>query len=97
MAEIFIKKIGSDSAAGNYVGFDYGKLVIDFRTEECFLEVEKQHKDSTDEVITTKGYVRHRLPDAAYNYLLTAAKITKLTEYGTDLVNAPEPEPEPEA
>jgi len=91
---IFIKKTGSD-LNGNYSGFDYGKLVIDFRNEKCYLEVEKQHKDSADEIITTKGYVRHELPDAAYNYLLTAAKLTKLTEYGEALVNPPvEEEPE---
>jgi len=90
---IFIKKTGSDKN-GNYAGFDYGKVVIDFRTEKVFLEVEKQHKDSTDEVITSKGYIRHELPAAAFNYLLTATKLTKLTEYGESLVNAPEPEPE---
>ena len=91
---IFIKKTGSDKN-GNYAGFDYGKVVIDFRTEKCYLEVEKQHKDSTDEVITSKGYVRHELPAGAFNWLLTAAKLTKLTEYGEALVNPPvEPEPE---
>ena len=92
---IFIKKTGSDSATGNYHGFDYGKLVIDFRDEKCYLEVEKQHKDSADEIITTKGYVRHELPAGAFNYLLTAAKLTKLTEYGEALVNPPvEEDPE---
>ena len=91
---IFIKKTGSDSAAGNYVGFDYGKVIIDIRSQRVYLEVEKQHKDSTDEVITSKGWKSHELPAGAFNYLLTAAKLTKLTEYGEALVNAPEPEPE---
>lgn len=86
---IFIKKEGSDKN-GNYSGFDYAKLVIDFRSEECFLEVEKQHRDSSDEVITNKGYKTHKLPVGTFSYLLKAAQLTKLTEYGDALINPPD-------
>ena len=63
MAEIFIKKEGSDKN-GNYAGFDFGKVIIDFKSEKVYLEVEKQHKDSNDEVITSKGWKSHELPEA---------------------------------
>jgi hypothetical protein len=94
--DIFIKKEGSDKN-GNHAGFDFGKVIIDFKSEKVYLEVEKQHKDSNNEVITSKGWKSHELPPAAFNWLLSAAKLTRLTEYGDGLINAPEPEAEPEA
>lgn len=91
----FVKKTESEDSVNNYSGFDAKKIVIDLDTDKVYLEVRKQFKNSNDEVITEKGYIRHELPEASFLYLLNATKQAKVMEYMEAKVN-PVPQEEPE-
>ena len=93
MAKINVKKLGSDKN-GNYQDIEIKKLIIDLESESVIIEGNKVFKDSAGEIIIEKEKIRKQLPDAAYGALLTAAKLTKLTEWVDARVNAPD---EPEA
>lgn len=93
MANINVKKLGSDKN-GNYQDIEIKRLIIDLESESVIIEGNKVFKDSAGEIIIVKEKIRKQLPDAAYGALLTAAKLTKLTEWVDKRVNPPE---EPEA
>lgn len=93
MAEIFVKRTGSD-LNGNYWGMNIRRIRIQLDTEKVYAEARKEFKDSTDAIITAKEWKNYELPDSAYGSLLTASKITALTNWVDAQVNAPEPEPE---
>jgi len=89
MAKINIKKNGSDKN-GNYQDVEARQIVIDLDSEIVTVKGCKVFKDSAGEIIIEKDKIAHALPDGAYNYLLSAAKLTKITEYIDGLVNQPE-------
>ena len=93
MAEIFIKRTDSD-LNGNYWGMNIRKISIELDSEKVYAEARKEYKDSTDSLITAKAWKRYELPASAYGSLLTASKITALTNWVDAQVNAPDPEPE---
>ncbi len=93
MSKITVKKEGSDRN-GNYQDVEARQIIIDLDSEIVTVRGCKVFKDSAGEIIIEKDKIAHALPDGAYNYLLTAAKITKITEYIDAQVNPPE---EPEA
>ena len=89
MAKINVKKLGSDKN-GNYQDVEARQIIIDLDSELVTVKGCKVFKDSAGEIIIEKDKIAHALPDGAYNYLLTAAKLTKITEYIESQVNAPE-------
>ena len=89
MAKIIIKKEGSGKN-GNYLDVEARKIEIDLDSEIVTVKGCKTFKDSAGEIIQIKEKIAHALPDAAYTYLLSAAKITKVTEYIDGIVNPPE-------
>ena len=89
MAKINVKKLGSDKN-GNYQDVEVRQLIIDLDSEIVTVKGCKVFKDSAGEIIIEKDKIAHALPDGAYNYLLTAAKLTKITEYIEAQVNPPE-------
>jgi len=89
MAKINVKKLGSDKN-GNYQDVEVRQLIIDLDSEIVTVKGCKVFKDSAGEIIIEKDKIAHALPDGAYNYLLTAAKLTKITEYIEAQANAPE-------
>lgn len=89
MAKINIKKLGSDKN-GNYQDVEARQIIIDLDSERVTVKGCKVFKDSAGEIIIEKDKIAHALPDGAYNYLLTAAKLTKITEYIEAQVNQPE-------
>jgi len=93
MAEIFIKRTDSD-LNGNYWGMNIRRIRIQLDEEKVYAEARKEFKDSTDSIITVKSWKSYELPASAYGSLLTASKITALTNWVDNQVNAPEPEPE---
>ena len=93
MAEIFIKRTDSD-LNGNYWGMNIKRISIELEKEEVYAEARKEYRDSTDSLITAKAYKRYLLPESAYGSLLTASKITTLTNWVDSIINAPEPDPE---
>lgn len=93
MAKIFVKREGSDKN-GNYWGINIDKIWIDLDSEKVIAEGRKEYRDSADDIITAKPYKRYELPSGSYGSLLTASKITALTNWVAAQLNAPE---EPEA
>jgi hypothetical protein len=93
MAEIFVKRTGSD-LNGNYWGMNIRRIRIQLDTEKVYAEARKEFRDSTDTLITAEAWKHYELPGSAYGSLLTASKITALTNWVEAQVNAPEPAPE---
>ena len=94
MANIFIKKNSSTTATGNYWGLDVVDINLKPKEDMVYITGFKVWKDSADNEITKKEKFQHALPVAAYDGLLTPAKLATLLQWMDERVNPPEEEPE---
>jgi len=96
--EIFFKKDGSTSAAGNYAGCRLKEIRISMETGIVKAEYVKERRDVNGELIVSEGHADFKFPPASFSALLNATRIGQVKNLFKAEVNPPVVEEEtPEA